>query len=287
VNAATTAPGKINVCLFLGPLRPDGRHELVSVMQPVTLADEVRLEPGSGPQDDVVCDGVVGDNLAGAAAAAFRRRTGWSGPPVRIVIDKRIPVAAGMAGGSADAGAVLRLLAEVSGMGDDLLQELAVELGADVAAQVRPGRVLATGVGEVLEPLDDPSPYGVLVLPSTAALSTGDVFREADRQGLARDAGDLADRLAAVRAGLPDVPSALAVNDLEMAARALCPAIEDALGEALEAGAEHVMVSGSGPTVLGLFGDPAAAQEAAAALADRTPSAVAAVPAAAREAVVR
>ena len=287
MNAATTAPGKINVCLFLGPLRPDGRHELGSVMQPVSLADEVRLEEGGGPQDEVVCADVVGDNLAGAAVAAFRRRTGWSGPPVRIVIEKRIPVAAGMAGGSADAGAALRLLAEVSGMGEDLLQELAVELGADVAAQVRPGRVLATGVGEVLEPLEDPTPYGVLVLPSTAELSTGDVFREADRLGLARDAGDLAERLTAVRAALPDLSSAMALNDLERAARSLCPAIEDAMAEALGAGAEHAMVSGSGPTVLGLFSEPEAAREAAASLADRVPAAVAAVPAAAHEAVVR
>jgi 4-diphosphocytidyl-2-C-methyl-D-erythritol kinase len=206
---------------------------------------------------------------------------------VRIVIEKRIPVAGGMAGGSADAGAVLRLLAAVSGMGEDLLHELAAELGADVAAQVRPGRVLATGVGEVLEPLEDPPPYGVLVLPSTAVLSTGDVFREADRLGLARDAGDLADRLSAVRAALPDLSSVMALNDLEPAARSLCPAIEDALGEALGTGAEHAMVSGSGPTVLGLFSEPEAARDAAASLAGRVPAAVAAVSAAAHEAVVR
>jgi 4-diphosphocytidyl-2-C-methyl-D-erythritol kinase len=287
VNASTTAPGKINVCLFLGPLRPDGHHELVSVMQPVSLADEVRIEPGGGPEDEVVCAGVAGDNIAGAAAAAFRRRTGWNGPPVRIVIEKRIPVAAGMAGGSADAGAVLRLLGRASATDDHVLHELAVELGADVAAQVRPGRVLATGVGEVLEPLEDPSPYGVLVLPSAAELATGDVYAEADRLGLAREADDLAERLAAVREALPDLPSTLAINDLELAARSLCPAIEEAMGEALEAGADHVMVSGSGPTVLGLFADPVAARAAAVALGDRRPAAVAAVPAARQEAVVR
>ena len=274
--SATIAPGKINVCLFLGPLRPDGRHELVSVMQPVSLADDVRLEPGGGPEDEVVCPGVVGDNLAGAAVAAFRRRTGWSGPPVRIVIEKRIPVAAGMAGGSADAGAVLRLLAGEAPVDDAVLQELALELGADVPAQVRPARVLATGVGEVLEPLPAPEPYGVLVLPSSAQLSTGDVFREADRLGLPRDADDLAERLAAVRAALPDLPSTMAINDLEIAARSLCPAIEDAMAQALEAGAEHVMVSGSGPTVIGLFAGAEGARKAAASLAGRRPEAIAA-----------
>lgn len=284
----TTAPGKINVCLFLGPRRADGRHELVTVMQPVSLADEVALEPAPGEHDEVECTEIPGDNLAGTAVAAFRRRTGWPGDPVRVRIDKRIPVAGGMAGGSADAGAALRLAAAAAGVDDDaLLHELACELGADVPAQVRPRRVLATGAGELLEPLPDPAPYGILVLPVAVRLPTGAVFAEADRLGLPRDAEGLAERLAAVRAALPDLPDALAVNDLEPAARSLCPAVGEALDEAREAGAAHVLLSGSGPTVLGLFRDPVAARAAAQRLAGRDPAPVAAVPLGAAQAAVR
>ncbi|MCW3011426.1 MAG: 4-(cytidine 5-diphospho)-2-C-methyl-D-erythritol kinase, partial [Solirubrobacterales bacterium] len=94
------APAKVNACLFVGGTREqDGRHELVSVMQAVDLADELRLEPADA--DEVSCPGVEGPNIVEAAVAAFRARTGWDGPPVRIRITKRIPVAAGMAGGSA------------------------------------------------------------------------------------------------------------------------------------------------------------------------------------------
>ncbi len=91
------APAKVNLGLTLGPVRDDGRHELVTVMQPVALCDRVRLTPAGlgAAADEVVCPGVEGDNLAAAALRAFRARTGWEGLPVRLEIDKRIPVAAG------------------------------------------------------------------------------------------------------------------------------------------------------------------------------------------------
>jgi 4-diphosphocytidyl-2-C-methyl-D-erythritol kinase len=249
------APAKINVCLLLGPTRPaDGRHELVSVMQAVDLADDVRGEPAPGARDEVLCPGVDGPNLAGAALAAFRERTGWDGPALRLRIGKRIPVAGGMAGGSADAAAALRIAAAAAGVADDdLLREIAAELGADVPAQVRPGRWLATGAGEHVRALPAPAPYGVLVLPGDAPLATPDVFREADRLGLGRDAGALAAGLAAVARSAGDLPDALAVNELEPAARSLRPSIGEALRLAREAGADVALVSGSGPTVLGLF----------------------------------
>jgi hypothetical protein len=108
------APGKVNLSLFIGPTRAsDGRHELVSVMQSVTLADDHTLEPapdGAGA-DEVVCPGVDGDNLALDALRAFRAATGWDAPPQRLTIAKRVPVAAGMGGGSGDAAAALRLAA--------------------------------------------------------------------------------------------------------------------------------------------------------------------------------
>lgn len=269
------APAKINVCLFLGPpRRADGRHELVSVMQSVDLSDELRLEPGRGSHDEVVCPQVPGQNLALDAVTAFRARTGWDGPPVRIRIDKRIPVAAGMAGGSADAAATLRLLAEHTGMepDDTLLFEIATELGADVPAQVAPSRHLATGAGERLEPLPPVSCYGVLVLPGGTPLATADVYREADRLGLPRPLAALRERAAAVRAALPALPTELVVNDLQPAAVSLCPPIEEALGDARDAGAQIALVSGSGPTVLGLFGSLDGARAAAEALSARRPA---------------
>jgi 4-diphosphocytidyl-2-C-methyl-D-erythritol kinase len=273
------APAKINLCLFLGPTRADGRHELVSVMQPLAWGDDVEMEPAE--TDEVVCPGVDGPNLATAALEAFRAAAG--GPRVRLTIAKRIPVAAGMAGGSADAGAALRLAARAAGVDDDgLLHRIAEGLGADVPAQVRPRRVLATGAGERLEELPAAPRFGVLLLPSAHALSTADVFREADRLGLSRDAAALAERLDSVRAGAGAGPFGLAdeliVNDLEPAARSLCPAIDEALDAARTAGADHAMVSGSGPTVLGLFANAAAAERAAHQLRDRVPAPIATTP---------
>jgi 4-diphosphocytidyl-2-C-methyl-D-erythritol kinase len=276
-----SAPAKVNLCLYLGPTRADGRHELVTVFQPIGLADDVELtSAGLGAASDrVLCPGVEGENLAAVALRRFRERTGWNGAPVHVTIDKRIPVAAGMAGGSADAGAALRLAARAAGVGDDnLLREIAAELGADVAAQVRPRRYLATGAGERLTPLPAPTPYGVLVLPSNHRLSTADVYREADRQGLPRDPDDLAARLREVSTAAADLPDELIANDLEPAARALCPPIDEALRAARRVGARHALVCGSGPTVIGLFSDLQAARGAAARLSEREPRPIAVAP---------
>jgi 4-diphosphocytidyl-2-C-methyl-D-erythritol kinase len=275
------APGKINLCLFIGPTRPaDGRHELVSVMQSLTLADDLVLARAEGAADEVVCAGVEGPNLAAGALAGFRAATGWEAPPQRLEITKRVPVMAGMGGGSGDAAAALRLAARASQVGDEpLLQRLGATLGADVPAQVRPGRALATGAGEHVRRLPDGAPFGVLVLPGAQPLSTAAVYGEADRLGLPRDADDLAQALADVDEALAtggDLPLELLVNDLEAAALSLQPAIADSLGQARAAGADHAMVSGSGPTVLGLFFGPHGLRRARAAatlvLAGRTPT---------------
>ncbi|HEX7610489.1 MAG TPA: hypothetical protein VF380_07440, partial [Solirubrobacteraceae bacterium] len=257
------APAKINLGLCLGPVRAgDGRHQLASVMQSISLADELTLEPApaDGGEDEVICPGVPGENLAAAALRVFREGTGWDAGPQRLTIAKRIPVAAGLGGGSADAAAALRLARHASGLGDEaLLLELATELGADVPAQVSPGRWLATGAGEQLRRLPAPrSPFGVLVLPLAAELSTGAVYEEADRLGLARSAHELADRgaeLAAAFAHGASVPAAteLLHNDLQRAAVSLCPEIAETLAQARRVGADLTLVSGSGPTVLGLF----------------------------------
>ncbi len=281
------APAKINACLFVGETRSeDDRHELVSVMQAVDLADELRLRPATGDADEVHCPGVEGPNLVSSAIEAFRARTGWDGAPVRIDIVKRIPVAAGMAGGSADAAATLRLMAGVAGLEDpSLLHEIAAGLGADVPAQIRPGRYLATGAGERVEPLAPVWPgYTVLVLPSDGALSTPAVYAEFDRLGLQRPADDLAAREREVRAALTGrggLPPELVVNDLAAAAVSLLPAVGEALAQVADAGADHALVSGSGPTVLGLFRDPGRARSAAQALRRSHPGLVLTEPVAA------
>ena len=256
------APAKVNLGLTLGPTRADGRHELVTIMQPIALCDTVRLAPAGlgAARDEVVCPGVEGDNLALAALSAFRTRSGWSGAPVRLEIDKRIPVAAGMAGGSADAGAALRLAARAAGVRDQaLLLEIARGLGADVPAQVRPRRYLATGAGEELRALPDPPPFGIVVVRSAQGLSTADVFAAADRLGLPRRGAELAARsaelVAALAAGSAMPDPDLLTNDLGPAACSLLPELEDTLADVRRAGAAHALVCGSGPTVVGLFPD--------------------------------
>ncbi|HEV2998351.1 MAG TPA: hypothetical protein VGX16_04540 [Solirubrobacteraceae bacterium] len=287
------APAKINLGLFLGPTRPDGRHELVTVMQSISLADELTLEelpgapgtPGGAgvARDEVICPGLPGppeENLAWRALAAFRAASGWAGPPVRLRIEKRVPLAAGLGGGSGDAAAALRLAAaaSLSGSGsakEELLAAIARDLGADVPAQVRPGRWLARGAGEVLSALPDPEgPFGVLVLALDAGLSTGAVYAEADRLGLGRGDGELAELAGALEASLAGgaqlPPAGLLRNDLQAAACSLCPGIEAALARVRGRGAEVALVSGSGPTVLGLFagaGGPGRAAAAAEGLA--------------------
>jgi 4-diphosphocytidyl-2-C-methyl-D-erythritol kinase len=299
------APAKINLGLFVGPPREDGRHELVSVMQSISLADELTLRwaPAGSAGDRVVCPGVAGPpeyNLAARALAAFRAATGWNAPPLELHIDKRVPVAAGLGGGSGDAAAALRLAAAASGLGDEaLLLELARGLGADVPAQVRPGRWLARGAGEQLHPLREPrAPLGIVVLPAAPALSTAAVYTQFDRLQAPRAAAELEERHAALARELADgavLPAAeLLGNDLQDAARALCPEIDVALAQARAAGADLALVSGSGPTVLGLFAGregPARAREAVASLlAERravgAPAGLAAQPAGERFAVV-
>jgi 4-diphosphocytidyl-2-C-methyl-D-erythritol kinase len=241
------APGKVNLCLLVGAPRTDGLHPLVSVVQPVTLADDVTLAPGEGA-DLVVCPGVTGDNLAARALAEFRAATGWDGPPVRIEITKRIPIAAGMAGGSADAAAALRLISQASGL--PIPHDLPMRLGADVTVMLRGGRALMTGAGERVEPLPGEKPP-LIVVPLDAALGAGEVYREFDARDTPRTPEALAAAEASIRAG--DITP---VNDLEPAARRLCPAIEPALEALRDAGVRHPMVTGSGPTVFGITDDP-------------------------------
>nr|WP_246852199.1 hypothetical protein [Patulibacter sp. SYSU D01012] len=264
----TLAPAKINATLLVGPVRPhDGRHELASVMQSLTLADDVALVPAPPGQggDAVACPGVTGPNLALDALVAFRAATGWDAPPLTVRIEKRIPVAAGMAGGSADASATLRLAAHAAGVDDPaLLQRLATALGADVPHGLEPGLALAAGAGEALERIDGVLPGGLVVVPAPVGLSTPAVFRRADELRPPRAADEIAAALGRLRAALgdpagPRIPDDLAANDLADAAVDLAPVVGDHLTLLRAAGAAPATVCGSGPTVAGWFADEAAA----------------------------
>jgi 4-diphosphocytidyl-2-C-methyl-D-erythritol kinase len=264
------APAKLNLCLYLGRRREDGLHELCSLFEPLELADLIEVSPAE--RDEVICPGVEGENLAMRALAGLRER-GWEYGPLRVEIEKRVPVAAGLGGGSGDAAAVLRLAAgEVSD-----LPRLATELGADVPSQLRPSLALVQGAGERVEPLPAPAEHAAVLLPGGGGLSTADVFAEADRLGLGRDASELEGLAARLRdaAGAGASPLAyrdLLVNDLEPAALSLRPDIGEALEALREAGAPVAILSGSGPTAVGLFPDLAAARAAAARL--NTPEAI-------------
>ena len=255
------APAKLNLCLYLGRPREDGLHELCSLFEPLALADLIEVTPGE--RDEVICPGVEGENLAAKALAALRER-GWDHQPLRVEIEKRVPVAAGLGGGSGDAAAILRLAA--GEVGD--LPQLAAQLGADVPSQLRPALALVRGAGERIEPLPDPVEHAAVLLPGGGGLSTAAAFAEADRLGLGREPEELDELAARLRevagagASPLDYPELL-VNDLEPAALSLRPDIGDALDELRAAGAPVAILSGSGPTAVGLFPDLPSAQAAA------------------------
>ncbi len=261
------APAKLNLCLYLGPRRDDGLHELCSLFEPLALADTI--EVSEAERDEVICPGVAGENLAARALAALRS-AGWEHPKLRLEIAKRIPVAAGLGGGSADAAAVLRLARESGKAGTEVpdIEQIAAELGADVPSQLSPALALVQGAGERVERLPAPASHAVLLLPGGGGLSTADVFAEADRLGLGRDTAELNDLAGRLRQTVSAGASPLdyrdlLANDLEPAALSLRPDIGDALRALRRAGAPLVFMSGSGPTAVGLFPTIAEARSAA------------------------
>ncbi len=255
------APAKLNLCLYLGPRRDDGLHELASIFEPLSVGD--RLVVTEAERDEVVCPGVTGLNLA-AEALRLLRSEGWLRAPLKIEIDKRIPVQAGLGGGSADAAAVLRLAV---GEVDDLAG-LAILLGADVPSQIDPVTCLVEGVGQKLTSLPAPAEHWIVLIPFDEGLSTAEVFAEADRLGSGRpqeELDEMSGRLWAVASSgvTPVAYSGLLVNDLEPAAISLKPEIGAAKQLLEEAGAGFSGVTGTGPTVFGIFPDRDAATAAA------------------------
>ncbi len=243
------APAKINLALVAGPRRADGKHELATVYQRVDLVDRIAVEPA----DTTTVTGFA-DTIVGRALAALPSPCGW-----RVQIDKRIPVAAGLGGGSSDAATALRLANEQLDrpLEPAELHAVAASIGADVPFFLADGPQLGTADGTALEPLDLPQDFAVvLLLPRGAAKrSTADVYASFDERDGARG---FEHRVDALRACLESVrrPRDLALlppNDLVRSPYA------DAL---VAAGAFRADVSGAGPTVYGLFHDVSAAKRA-------------------------
>lgn len=265
------APAKINLLLHVGPVQADGYHPLVSLAAFADVGDRVtvrRAEALSLTVEGPFAAGLdgQGDNLILKALRALGEAAGIGEPPVAVTLDKRLPIAAGLGGGSADAGTALRLTARLLDldMPEAELERLALAAGADGPMCLRARPAWASGIGEVLE--DEPrlpTLHGVLLNPGLPS-PTGGVYRAYDAAPKAAD-----------RPASPADWSAASViawlaaqrNDLEAPALAVTPGIEEALAAMRAAPACRLTrMSGSGATVFGLFDDRAAAIEAAFAL---------------------
>jgi 4-diphosphocytidyl-2-C-methyl-D-erythritol kinase len=266
--AREAAPAKVNLVLHVGARGPGGLHELCSLFASIDLEDTVTVAVAE--RDEVVCHPPVdGRNLAADAVVALRAELGGELPPLRVEIDKRIPVAAGLAGGSADAAAALRAGNRVAGgrLGPDDLRRVAQGLGSDVPSQVEPRHALVTGTGERAEPIALPAMTLVLI-PAAEGLATAAVYAEADRLGTTRERLE-PERVRAL-AGLPLEGLAAALeNDLEPAATVLRPELIDTRTALVRRSALAARVTGSGPTVFGVFATRAAAEAAAADVDER------------------
>ncbi len=257
------AYAKLNLVLHVGRPREDGLHPICSLMASVQLADEVTAEPSDSGEDSVRCPGVPGDNLVARALAEFRSRAGGRLPPLAVTVDKRIPVAAGLGGGSADAAATLRIANELAGqpLGREELIRLAADLGSDVPSQLDPCHALVQGSGERVEPIDLPG-FTAVLIPDTDGLSTKAVYAELDRIGGTRERLD-PDPLRALAGSSPADLAANLENDLQQAALSLRPDLAARRDSLREAGARGAAVRGSGPTCFGVFADRRTGEEAA------------------------
>ena len=267
-------PGKINLLLSVGDLREDGFHDLVTVFHAVDLFDELVISPAD--RNAVRSTGLAGvpggaKNLAAAAARLLAKRT-KAGGPVAIDIDKQIPVAGGMAGGSADAAAALVGCAALWGLelSRDQLAEMGAELGSDVPFALTGGTAVGTGRGERLSPVLARTPLHWVLALSDGGLSTPAVFAELDRlraTGTPPRVGGVQDMLTSLATGDPAKVATALGNDLQAAAISLQPGLRRTLRAGIAAGALGGVVSGSGPTVALLCADPTASAQVAAELA--------------------
>jgi 4-diphosphocytidyl-2-C-methyl-D-erythritol kinase len=267
-------PAKINLSLSVGPLRPDGYHELVTVFHAVSLYDEVIARSARGIslsveplRRDSDVDAVPADerNLAWQAAALLAEQCGVE-PNVRLTIRKDIPVAGGMAGGSADAAATLVACDSLWGTGlrRDELHDLAAQLGSDVPFALHGGTAIGTGRGEHISPVLAATGLEWVIAVLDAGLSTPKIFEACDlqrrRAGVeAPSPGVHPDLMTALRSRDTAAIGRALYNDLQPAAVEVLPEIGELLALGGAAGACGTLVSGSGPTTVFLVDSPVAA----------------------------
>ena len=261
------ANAKINLTLDILRRREDGYHDLQMVMQSVTLADKLTVTPAQGTEGVAASDlhflPTGGKNLAQMAAAAFRAATGLGGE-VDVAIQKHVPVCAGLAGGSADAAAVLHAMNQLTGAGlsPAQLAEIGARVGSDVPFCVLGGTALAQGRGERLTPLPPLPPCFIVICKPPFSISTPQLFSRVNVRKIVR------------RPDTPGVVAALGAGDLAGVARRMYNVFEDVLdprrlselneikGVLIDCGALGASMSGSGPSVFGLFKDEVRAQDA-------------------------
>ena len=265
-SVTVRVPAKINLQLAVGPLRPDGYHGLVTVFHAIGLFDMVSVAAAEADSVAVTGEGAAqvpadGDNLALRAVRALRAVvSAQADPGVSVTINKRIPVAAGLAGGSADAAAALVACNELwrAGLSQRQLCEVAAGVGSDVAFAVLGGTAVGRGRGERLTPALMPAArYHWVLAFADGALSTPEVYGTLDRLRAANGgAGEVAEPelstelMAALRAGDLERLGRSLSNDLQAPAISLFPALRKTLEVGREFGALGALVSGSGPTCL-------------------------------------
>ncbi|GAA3804944.1 4-(cytidine 5'-diphospho)-2-C-methyl-D-erythritol kinase [Streptomyces coacervatus] len=272
MSVTVRVPAKVNVQLAVGAARPDGFHDLANVFLAVGLYDEVTVTPADELR--ITCEGSDAEqvpldrtNLAARAAVALAARRGIE-PAVHIHIAKDIPVAGGMAGGSADGAGALLACNTLWQAGASRAELLAIcaELGSDVPFSLVGGAALGTGRGEQLRTLEVGGTFHWVFAMADRGLSTPAVFREFDRLGEGLDIPEpIASEklLGALAKGDPDALAAAVSNDLQPAALSLFPELADTLAAGRTAGALAALVSGSGPTTAFLARDPESAAKVA------------------------
>ncbi|HET7479498.1 MAG TPA: 4-(cytidine 5'-diphospho)-2-C-methyl-D-erythritol kinase [Rubrobacteraceae bacterium] len=269
---------KVNYALDVLGVREDGYHEISTVMQSVSLADEVEITRAEGGLDlrvepEGVEVGPLERNTIYRAWTLLRERTG-RGLPVRVRVLKKIPAGAGLGGGSADAAAALIGLNRLFDLGLEVedLAELGVRIGADVPFCLTGGTALGEGVGEVLTALPAPPQHFLVIAKPAASADTGEVYRAYDE--LPPCGSGISDALAlALRSGDLRVFAEAAGNDLARVTRELVPEVENLERALLQAGALGVSMTGTGTAVYGIFAN----WEDALAAADRIETSFASV----------
>ena len=262
-SVTIAAPAKVNLALYVGAPDITGFHPLLTAFQALDLWDELTASATDMTSIGIAADFDVSSIPLDEANLVWRAHTLLSEhvaplPPTRFDITKRIPVAGGMAGGSADAAAATIALAELHGLGADtgVLRDICRALGSDVPFSLVGGSAVGRGRGDVIEPLTIDSPLSLVVIPSDHTLSTPEVYRKLD-DIRAEEEVTLPDALSdeflrAWRAGDADALAPLMHNDLQAATLSMMPELQRTLDDLVSLGALTSIVSGSGPTTVGL-----------------------------------